>query len=42
LLKPHLGKIEVGTGVVMILAGVMIFFNLLFYLNQYFNFGLNV
>lgn len=42
LLKPHLGKIEVGTGVVMILAGVMIFFNLLFYLNQYFNFGFNV
>jgi len=41
-LKPHLGKIEVGTGVMMILAGVMIFFNLLFYLNQYFDFGLNV
>lgn len=41
-LKPHLGKIEVGTGVMMILAGIMIFFNLLFYLNQYFNWGLNL
>ncbi len=39
-LKPHLGKIEVGTGVVMILAGVLIFFNMLIYLNQYFNIGL--
>src|SRR5215471_16185464 len=36
-LKPHLGKIEIGTGVLMIVAGVMIFFNVLFYLNQYFN-----
>jgi cytochrome c-type biogenesis protein len=26
-LKPHLGKIEVGTGLVMILVGVMIYFN---------------
>jgi hypothetical protein len=26
----------------MILAGIMIFFNLLFYLNQYFNWGLNL
>lgn len=41
-LKPHLGKIEIGTGVAMILAGVMIYFNLLLYLNQYFNFGINV
>ncbi len=41
-LKPHLGKIEVGTGVLMIVAGVMIFFNLLFYLNQYFNVGITV
>jgi cytochrome c-type biogenesis protein len=36
-LRPYLGKIEIGTGVVMILAGVMIYFNLLLYLNQYFN-----
>src|SRR5260370_16822283 len=28
-LKPHVGKIEVGTGVVMIVAGVVIFFILL-------------
>jgi len=41
-LKPHLGKIEVGTGVLMIVAGVMIFFNVLFYLNQYFNVGINL
>src|SRR5713101_559669 len=32
-LKPHLGKIEVSTGVVMILVGVMIYFNWLVYLN---------
>ncbi len=41
-LKPHLGKIEIGTGVVMIVAGVIIFFNLLPYLNHYFNLGINV
>lgn len=41
-LKPHLGKIEIATGVVMMLVGVMIFFNLLTYLNAYFNFGFNV
>src|SRR6266852_6462819 len=41
-LKPHVGKIEIGTGVVMMVAGAMIFFNLLPYLNQYFNLGLNV
>ncbi len=35
-LKPHLGKIEVATGVVMILVGVMIYFNWLIYLNRYF------
>src|SRR5947209_10812731 len=34
-LKPHLGKIEVGTGVVMILVGVLIYFNWLVYLNRY-------
>lgn len=34
-LKPHLGKIEVGTGIVMILVGVMIYFNWLVYLNRF-------
>lgn len=34
-LKPYLGKIEVGTGVVMILVGIAIFFNLLAYLNRF-------
>jgi cytochrome c-type biogenesis protein len=33
-LKPHLGKIEVGTGVLMIGLGIVIFFNLLLYLFQ--------
>ncbi len=32
-LKPHLGKIEMGTGIIMIVVGCMIFFNLLTYLN---------
>ncbi len=35
-LKPHLGKFEVGTGMVMILMGFMIYFNWLVYLNRYF------
>ena len=33
-LKPHLRKIEVGTGIVMMLVGVAIFFNMLAYLNS--------
>jgi cytochrome c-type biogenesis protein len=41
-LKPHVGKIEIGTGVVMIVAGAIIFFNFLPYLNHYFNLGINV
>ena len=41
-LKPHIGKVEIGTGVVMILAGLVIFFNLLPYMNQYFSYGLNL
>ena len=41
MLKPHLGKIEVGTGIVMILAGIFIFFNLLPSLNHYFNLGIS-
>jgi cytochrome c-type biogenesis protein len=35
-LAPHLGKIQVVTGLVMIGVGVMIFFNWLTFLNQYF------
>src|SRR5258707_7139248 len=35
-LKPHVHLIEVGTGAVMILVGVMIYFNWLGYLNRYF------
>jgi cytochrome c-type biogenesis protein len=41
-LKPHLGKIEVGTGVMLIIVGVMIFFNLLLFLNQFFNIGITI
>ncbi|MEO8953237.1 MAG: cytochrome c biogenesis CcdA family protein [Ktedonobacteraceae bacterium] len=41
-LKPHLGKIEVGTGIVMILAGIFIFFNLLPSLNHFFSLGISV
>ena len=41
-LKPYLGKIEIATGIVMIVAGVFIFLNLLPYLNHYFNLGLNI
>jgi cytochrome c-type biogenesis protein len=41
-LKPHVGVIEAGTGVVMIAAGLVIFFNLLPYFDRFFNFGINV
>ena len=41
-LKPHLGKVEIATGVIMILVGLMIYFNLLIYLDHYFNLGINV
>jgi cytochrome c-type biogenesis protein len=41
-LKPHVGKIEIGTGIIMIVAGVIIFFNLLPSFNHYFNLGINV
>src|SRR5713101_2000221 len=34
-LKPHTRKIEVGAGLIMILTGVMIFFNWLVILNRY-------
>lgn len=38
-LKPHLGKIEIGTGVLMIATGVAIFFNMLLQFNSLFHFG---
>ena len=38
-LKPHLGKIEIGTGVLMIAAGVVIFFNMLLQFNALFHLG---
>jgi cytochrome c-type biogenesis protein len=41
-LKPHLGKIEVGTGILMIGLGVVIFSNLLLYFNQFLNFGISL
>jgi len=41
-LKPHTGKIEIGTGMIMILMGVVIYFNWLIYLNRYFNPGISV
>jgi cytochrome c-type biogenesis protein len=36
-LRPHLGKIEIATGVMLIAVGVMIFFNLFILLNSYLN-----
>ncbi len=41
-LKPHLGKIEFVTGLLMIVLGVMIYFNLLLTLNRFFTFGFTV
>ena len=41
-LKPHLGKIEIVTGVIMIVMGVLIYFNLLLTLNRFFNFGVAI
>ncbi|HLX57732.1 MAG TPA: cytochrome c biogenesis CcdA family protein [Ktedonobacteraceae bacterium] len=41
-LKPHAGKIEIGTGIIMILMGIMIYFNLLLSLNRFFILGINV
>ncbi|QBD82203.1 cytochrome c biogenesis protein CcdA [Ktedonosporobacter rubrisoli] len=35
-LKPHLGKIEIATGLMMVVVGGVVFFNLLSYLNHYF------
>ncbi len=41
-LKPHLGKIEIGTGFLMIAVGIVVFFHLLTYFNQYFTIGVNI
>jgi len=41
-LKPHLGKIEIATGVIMIAMGILIYFNLLITLNRFFVFGVSV
>ncbi|MEO8972322.1 MAG: cytochrome c biogenesis CcdA family protein [Ktedonobacteraceae bacterium] len=41
-LKPHIGKIEIATGVVIILVGVIVFFNMLPLLNTFFNVGVNI
>jgi cytochrome c-type biogenesis protein len=40
-LRPHLGKIEIVTGILMVIVGIMVFFNILLYLNSYFRFGLS-
>jgi cytochrome c-type biogenesis protein len=39
-LKPHLGKIEMATGILLMGLGAVVFFNLLNNFNQYFTFGL--
>lgn len=41
-LKPHTWKIEIGTGIIMIVLGIMIYFNLLLTLNRFFNWGISV
>jgi cytochrome c-type biogenesis protein len=41
-LRPHLGKIEIATGALMIALGIIVFLNLLTYFNQYFTFGINL
>lgn len=41
-LKPHLGKIEIWTGVVMMIAGLIIFLNILPSFNHFFNIGISV
>lgn len=40
-LKPHLGKIEIATGIIMIAMGILIYFNLLITLNRFFVFGVS-
>lgn len=38
-LKPHLGKIEIATGIVMIVMGILVYNNLFAFLNTYFKLG---
>ncbi|GER86219.1 cytochrome C biogenesis protein CcdA [Dictyobacter vulcani] len=40
--KPHLGRIEIGTGILMMIVGCMIFFNILTYINSFFTQGINL
>jgi len=37
--RPYLGRIEIVTGCLMIAVGIIVFFNLLVFLNQYFTLG---
>jgi cytochrome c-type biogenesis protein len=41
-LKPHLRKVEIITGILMVIVGLMIFFNVLVYLNSLFSIGINL
>ena len=41
-LRPHTWKIEIATGIFMIVLGIMIYFNLLLTLNRFFNWGIAV
>ncbi len=41
-LKPHVGKVEIATGLIMIAMGIMIYFNLLITLDRFFTFGFSV
>lgn len=36
-IQPHMGKIRFGSGVLMVIIGLMIYFNYFIVLNQYFN-----
>jgi cytochrome c-type biogenesis protein len=39
-LKPHLRKIEIATGIMLTIVGILIFFNLFSQVNAFFNFNL--
>lgn len=41
-LKPYMHKVEIVTGSLMVGMGLLVFFNLLPFLNQYFNWSLNL
>jgi cytochrome c-type biogenesis protein len=40
--KPHLRQVEILTGILMVVVGLMIFFNVLVYLNSLFAIGINL